>query len=114
MNIEDAINELNYLVKISNVDSHTFEDFEDFHKEYLFELNNLRLKKEDIEKDNNEFNLEWLNEIKKLNKINSITKNVIDEFIDNIFVKEDGSINIEFKFKEPYKETIEYLKTKKL
>ena len=41
------------------------EDFEDFHKEYLFELNNLRLKKEDIEKDNNEFNLEWLNEIKK-------------------------------------------------
>ena len=26
----------------------------------------------------------------------------------------DGSINIEFKFKEPYKETIEYLKTKKL
>ena len=31
MNIEDAINELNYLVKISNVDSHTFEDFEDFH-----------------------------------------------------------------------------------
>lgn len=90
------------------------EDFEDFHKEYLFELNNLRLKKEDIEKDNNEFNLEWLNEIKKLNKINSITKNVIDEFIDNIFIKEDGSINIEFKFKEPYKETIEYLKTKKL
>lgn len=31
MNIEDAINELSYLVKISNVDSHTFEDLEDTH-----------------------------------------------------------------------------------
>ncbi len=91
------------------------EDFEDFHKGYLFDLNNLRLERDNICKEkNNTFNINWLNEVKNLNKIPFITKSVIDEFIDNIYIKEDNTIIIDFKFKEPYKDTIEYLKSKNI
>jgi len=91
------------------------EDFEDFHKEYLYDLNNLRIKRDSFNtKKNNKFNLEWLNEVKHLNKINTITKDIINEFIDNIYVKEDGKVIVDFKYKEPYNEAIQYLKSKKV
>ena len=43
-----------------------------------------------------------------------LNSRVIDEFIDNIYIKEDNTIIIDFKFKEPYKDTIEYLKSKNI
>ena len=90
------------------------EDFEDFHKQYMYELNSLRLSKEELENEkDNKFNLDWLKEIKKLNKINTITRNVVDEFIQNIYVCEDKNIKIEFKYKDQYEEAIRYLKSQK-
>ena len=90
------------------------EDIEDFHKQYMYELNTLRLSKEELENEkDNKFNLNWLKEIKKLNKINTITRNVVDEFIQNIYVCEDKNIKIEFKYKDQYEEAIKYLKTQK-
>ena len=80
----------------------------------MYELNSLRLSKEELENEkDNKFNLDWLKEIKKLNKINTITRNVVDEFIQNIYVCEDKNIKIEFKYKDQYEEAIRYLKSQK-
>ena len=91
----------------------TKEDFEDFHKEYLFELNNLKIKKEELEKNEiSQFNMNWLNEIKNFDKVSTITKNVISEYIDNIYVYENKTIKIDFKYQNPYNEAIRYLKSR--
>ena len=87
------------------------EDFEDFYNEYLYELNNLKLAKEEIENQNEKtFNLYWLNNLKKLEKLDSINKLIVDEFIENIYIYEDRRIKIDFKYIDQYNEAIRYLK----
>ncbi len=90
------------------------EDFEDFYNEYLYELNNLKLAKEEIENQNEKtFNLDWLNNLKKLEKLDSINKLIVDEFIENIYIYEDRRIKIDFKYIDQYNEAIRYLKSGK-
>jgi hypothetical protein len=65
----------------------------------LYELNNLKLAKEEIENQNEKtFNLDWLNNLKKLEKLDSINKLIVDEFIENIYIHEDRRIKIDFKY----------------
>ena len=90
------------------------EDFGDFYNEYLYELNNLKLAKEEIENQNEKtFNLDWLNNLKKLEKLDSINKLIVDEFIENIYIYEDRRIKIDFKYIDQYNEAIRYLKSGK-
>ena len=58
------------------------------------------------------FKNDWWN-IKKRNKINTITKNVVDQFIQNIYVYDNKNIEIEFKYKDQYSDAIRFLETKK-
>jgi hypothetical protein len=77
----------------------------------LYELNNLKLAKEEIESQNEKtFNLDWLNNLKKLEKLDSINKLIVDEFIENIYIYEDRRIKIDFKYIDQYNEAIRYLK----
>ena len=47
--------------------------------------------------------------------IKELSRQVIDELIDEIYVYEDGRIQIKFRYEEEYKEAIEYvMKMKKL
>lgn len=114
-NIEKQEKLINDLIKDYQCDLISKEDFEDFHKEYLFELNNLRLSREELEEEKiNKFNLDWLNDLKSLDKITTITKSVVDEFINNIYICEDKNIKIEFKYNEQYNEAIRYLNSTKI
>ena len=54
--------------------------------------------------------LEWLNKVKKMRQVSEIDRNLIDEFISNIYVNEDRSIKIVFRFKEEYEDALKYLK----
>ena len=67
--------------------------------------------KEEIENQNEKtFNLDWLNNLKKLEKLDSINKLIVDEFIENIYIYEDRRIKIDFKYIDQYNEAIRYLK----
>lgn len=48
--------------------------------------------------------------IKNLERVDEIKRNILDEFIDNIFVTEDKNIIIEFKLKNEFENMISFLK----
>jgi hypothetical protein len=57
--------------------------------------------------------LEWLEHFKNIKKLDKIDRNIVDSYISNIYVNEDGSIDIIFRYNEQYKIALEYLKTQK-
>lgn len=87
------------------------DDFEDFNTYYMYELNNLRIEKEEIEnKKTYSNNLDWLNRFKKLGYIDEINRNVANAFISNVYVYEDKNIEIQFRYKDQFEELANYLK----
>lgn len=89
------------------------EDFDMFKSKYLYNLNNLKMEKESLNQNIiSKVNLEWIKRFKKVGKLETLNKSIIDEFIDNIYVDDDRNIRIEFKFKSNYEEAIMYLKNK--
>lgn len=88
------------------------DDFEDFNSSYMYELNKLRLEKEEIEKEKGRGDsLDWINVFKKTGTISEINRNVVNEFIENIFVHEDKNIEIDLRFKVQYEDLAKYLKS---
>ena len=57
--------------------------------------------------------MEWLEHFKNIKKLDKIDRNIVDSYISNIYVNEDGSIDIIFRYNEQYKIALEYLKTQK-
>ena len=51
----------------------------------------------------------WINHYKRNRKISSVTKEVLKELIDVIYVTADGSLDIRFKYKNEYNELLTYL-----
>ena len=87
------------------------EDFDNFNEYYLYELNRLNLEKEAIENDKVSKNsLNWMNRILKLGYIDELNRNIVKEFINNIYVYNDKKIKIDFRFSNQYEEAIMYLK----
>lgn len=50
---------------------------------------------------------------KNIKKLEKIDRNVVDSFISNIYVNDDKSIDIDFRYNEQYKIALEYLKNSK-
>ncbi len=51
----------------------------------------------------------WISHYKRNRKIKKITREILKELIQNIYVNEDGSIKIVFKYEVEYKELLNYL-----
>ena len=89
----------------------TKDDFDDFNSSYMYELNNLRLEKEEIEKTKKHSNnLDWLDNFKKNQNFSEINRNIVDEFIKDIYIYENKKIEIKFRYKDQYEELLKYLK----
>ena len=89
----------------------TKDDFDDFNSSYMYELNNLRLEKEEIEKaKKHSNNLDWLDNFKKNQNFSEINRNIVDEFIKDIYIYENKKIEIKFRYKDQYEELLKYLK----
>jgi len=54
--------------------------------------------------------LKWINKIDYNNTIIELNKSTIDELVENIFIYENKSLKVVFKFENEYKETIKLLK----
>lgn len=105
---------LDELVKDYKCDYITENDFDDFKEKYLFEINRLNIELEDLSKEKiNSYNLEWIEKFKDIKRLEKIDRNVVDSFISNIYVNDDKSIDIDFRYNEQYKIALEYLKNTK-
>lgn len=88
-------------------------DYTGFKEKYMLQINQLNIEKEELLKIKiNSYNLEWMKQFKKTGVIKEIDRNIVDCFIDNIYVNNDKSVNINLKFKSEYENTLRYLKNK--
>jgi len=51
----------------------------------------------------------WIGHFKRNKRIKKLTKNILDELIDKIYVFEDGNIKIDFKYSDEYEQLLNYL-----
>lgn len=76
----------------------------------MYELNRFNLEKENLNRKKiNSYNLEWMEQFKKNKTIKNIDRNIVDNFIENIFVNNDKSVVIKFRFKDEYEFALRYL-----
>lgn len=78
-----------------------------------YQLKKLKTTLQDkLEKNRNkDINLNWIKKFKNNKKVDVIDRNIITEFIDNIFIYEDGNAKIVFKNNNEYLEALKFLKT---
>ena len=87
------------------------DDYVYFKEKYLLEINKLNLEKEELNKSKiNSYNLDWINNFKKMEKLSYIDRNIVDSFIENIYVNDDKTVEIVFRYKEQYNDALKYLK----
>ena len=73
---------------------------------------NLQKEKEKIEKQNNIEN-DWIERFKKQKKLTELSRDIIVELINSIYIHDNGDIIIEFKFKDEFKQYLNYIKNNK-
>lgn len=101
---------LEYLESLKKVDVESLEEYLKLCKNADI-LDNQKLEKEDLSKSkikNN--NLDWVKEIKKIGKLTNINRNIVNEFIDTIYVNDDRTIKINLRYKDQYEDALKYLK----
>lgn len=52
----------------------------------------------------------WIGHYKRNRKIKSLSKEVLDELIDVIYVNKDKTLDIKFKYQDEYESLVNYLK----
>lgn len=72
------------------------------------------MKKDNLNKTKiNSYNFEWMNNFKKVGRLKEIDRNIVDSFIENIYVGDNKNLKIIFKYSDEYKVVLEYLKNQK-
>ena len=105
---------LNELINDYKCDYISQDDYDEYKQKYLYEINKLNMEKENLKINKiNSYNLDWLEHFKKIEKITKLDRNIIDSFIENIYVDDNKGIEILFRYKDQYKEAINYLKNTK-
>ncbi len=129
-NIENMIiAKQNEVSKISNYKRTLYEDWknEDITREEYLEYKqkyekdiqrlNQNIERLQNEKQNYESQIlsrnEWIEKFKKQKGIAELSRDIIIELIDCIYVKENGNIKIKFKFEDEFKRYLEYIENNK-
>ncbi len=77
----------------------------------MYELNNILLEKEELKNSNaSKENIDRINNIKKLGKLDYIDRNILNGLVEIIYVTEDRGIEVIFKYKNLYEDAMRYLK----
>lgn len=90
-------------------------DYYEYNQSYVKKMQKLEeqilyLKEELIECESLKSNNEWIEKFKKYENITELSRNIMDDLIDNIYVHEDNKITIKFNYEDEYKTAIEYVK----
>ncbi len=119
------ITKQNEISKISNFKRTLYEDWknEDITREEYLEYkqkyeNDIERLKQSIERLENEkqkyksqslSSNEWIEKFRKQKGITELSRDIMMELIDYIYVKENGDIKISFKFEDEFKRCLEYI-----
>ena len=123
------IEKQNEISKISNFKRTLYEDWknEDITREEYLEYkqkyeNDIERLKQNIERLENEkqkyesqsiSSNEWIEKFKEQKGITELSRDIMMELIDCIYVKENGDIIIKFKFEDEFKRCLEYIENNK-
>ena len=130
-NIENMIiAKQNEISKISNFKRTLYEDWKneditkeeylEYKKNYEIDIERLnqnieRLKNEKEKYESQNLNNNgWINKFKEKKHITELSRDIVMELIDCIYVKENGDIKISFKFEDEFKRYLEYIEKNKL
>ena len=128
VNIENIINSKQKDInKISNLKRNLYEDWKngditkeeyvEYKKKYENDIERLKVNidKLKIEQQKNErksiSKCEWIEKLKKKKCITELSRDIIIELINNIYVHENGDITIQFKFQDELKNILHILQT---
>ena len=130
-NIENMIiTKQNQISKISNFKRTLYEDWknEDITREEYLEYkqkyeNDIERLKRNIERLENEKKKyesqnintnEWIEKFKEQKGITELSRDIMMELIDCIYVKENGDIKIKFNFEDEFKRCLKYIENNKI
>ena len=91
-------------------------EYFEYAKEYASKIKEIdnTLQKLYIEKSTtsskDKYDSDWAEKFMRNRNITELSKEVIDDLIEDIFVHQDGNITIKFKFQDEYQNVIEYIK----
>lgn len=51
----------------------------------------------------------WIEHFKRNKNLKSLSKEVINEIVDTIYVHEDGNVTIKFKYQDEYEKSLEFI-----
>ena len=86
------------------------EDLDKFKDRYMYELNKILLEKEDINNSStSKDNINRIKRIKEVGKLDIIDRDIIQEFIETIYIRKDKEIDVVFKYKNLYEDALRYL-----
>ena len=129
-NIENMIKSKRLeLLKISNFKRTLYEDWKnkditkdeyiEYKKKYENDIERLNQNIESLEiekqkyKIQNTTNNEWIERFIKKKGITELSRDIMMELVDCIYVQEDGNITIKFKFEDEFKRCLEYIEYNK-
>ena len=72
-------------------------------------LNKLYIEKSTADSEDR-YSSDWVEKFLENKNISELSKKVIDDLIDDIYVHQDGNITIKFKFQDEYQNVLEYIK----
>ena len=104
---------INGLLKDYKNDVISEKDYLDFKEHYLYELNQLENERSELNVNFDE-GYSFLKKIKIHNKITELNRNIINEFIEKIYVDENKNVTIEFKYQDEYNQLLNYINDKKM
>ena len=128
-NIDNIINSKQKdISKISNFKMNLYEDWKngDITKEEYLQYrqkyeNNIERLKRNIDrlqkekyKNHNVNKNDWIEKFIMHRSITELSRDIMMELIDSIYVYEDGNISIKFKFEDEFKRCLEYIENKKI
>lgn len=91
------------------------EEYKEYSETYTDSMNEIKNNIKNIEEELNKFkksdnNAIWIDKFVKYKNITQLSKEVIDELVDDIFIHEGKEITIKFKYEDEYQRAIDYIK----
>ena len=98
--------------KLGNISEDEYKEYSESYTNSINQIQeNIENIKEELSKfEKNDDNIVWINKFTKYKNITKLSKEVVDELIDDIYVHEGKEITIKFKYEDEYKKEIEYIK----
>ena len=98
--------------KLGNI---TEEEYKEYSISYTNSINRIQENIQNIQNElakfnKNDDNAIWIDKFTKYRNITELSKEVVDELIEDIYVHEGKEITIKFKYEDEYQRAIEYIK----